>query len=70
MKIQSFRGFRDILPDEVILWHTVEAKTRELFGLYGYSEIRTPVLEKVELFSRSVGEDNGYCAEGDVYHRK
>ncbi|MDY0091237.1 MAG: histidine--tRNA ligase [Candidatus Vecturithrix sp.] len=57
MKIQSFRGFRDILPDEVILWHTVEAKTRELFGLYGYSEIRTPVLEKVELFSRSVGED-------------
>ena len=57
MKIQSFRGFRDILPDEVVIWHKVEAVTRELFELYGYAEIRTPALEKVELFSRSVGED-------------
>lgn len=57
MKIQSFRGFRDILPDEIAVWQHVEAVTRELFHLYGYTEIRTPVLEKVELFSRSVGED-------------
>ncbi len=45
------------MPDEIGLWHKVEAVTQELFELYGYSEIRTPVLEKVELFSRSVGED-------------
>lgn len=57
MKIQSFRGFRDILPDEIAVWHKVETITRELFELYGYAEIRTPVLEKVELFSRTVGED-------------
>ena len=57
MKIQSFRGFRDILPNEIALWHKVEAATRELFELYGYSEIRTPVLEKLELFARGVGED-------------
>jgi histidyl-tRNA synthetase len=57
MKIQSFRGFRDILPNEIGIWHKVEAMTRDLFELYGYSEIRTPVLEKIELFSRSVGED-------------
>ena len=57
MKIQSFRGFRDILPDEIALWHKVETATRELFELYGYAEIRTPVLEKLELFSRGVGED-------------
>ncbi|MCP4396069.1 MAG: histidine--tRNA ligase [bacterium] len=57
MKIQSFRGFRDILPDEIALWHKVEAATRELFELYGYAEIRTPVLEKLELFARGVGED-------------
>lgn len=57
MKIQSFRGFRDILPDEIVLWHKVEAATRELFELYGYAEIRTPVLEKLELFARGVGED-------------
>ncbi|PID57537.1 histidine--tRNA ligase [candidate division KSB3 bacterium] len=57
MNIQSFRGFHDILPDEIRRWHSVEAATRELFELYGYSEIRTPVLERVELFSRGVGED-------------
>jgi histidyl-tRNA synthetase len=57
MKIQSVRGFRDILPGEIEAWHTIEAAAREVFELYGYSEIRTPVLEKVELFSRSVGED-------------
>ncbi|PIE33944.1 histidine--tRNA ligase [candidate division KSB3 bacterium] len=57
MSIQSFRGFRDILPAEIALWHKVESVTKELFELYGYAEIRTPVLEKVELFSRGVGED-------------
>jgi histidyl-tRNA synthetase len=57
MKIQSVRGFNDILPDEITAWQMVEATAREVFELYGYSEIRTPVLEKVELFSRSVGED-------------
>jgi histidyl-tRNA synthetase len=57
MSIRSFRGFRDILPDDMPLWHTVEAMTRQLFELYGYAEIRTPVLERMELFARSVGED-------------
>ena len=57
MKISSFRGFRDILPAEIGLWHKVEAAARELFHLYGYAEIRTPALEKLELFSRGVGQD-------------
>ncbi len=57
LSIRSFRGFRDILPPEIALWHKVESVTRELFELYGYAEIRTPVLEKIELFSRAVGED-------------
>ena len=57
MKIRSVRGFKDILPGEIEAWQTIEAAAREVFELYGYSEIRTPVLEKVELFSRSVGED-------------
>ena len=57
MKIQSFRGFRDILPAEIGLWHKVEAAARELFHLYGYAESRTPALEKLELFSRGVGQD-------------
>ena len=57
MKIQSVRGFNDILPDAITTWQAVEATARDVFELYGYAEIRTPVLEKVELFSRSVGED-------------
>jgi len=57
MKIQSIRGFNDILPEAIGAWHKVEATARDVFDVYGYSEIRTPVLEKVELFSRSVGED-------------
>jgi len=57
MKIQSARGFRDILPGAIEAWHKVETAAREIFELYGYSEIRTPVLEKMELFSRTVGED-------------
>jgi histidyl-tRNA synthetase len=57
MKIQSVRGFNDILPDTIGLWQTVEAAAREIFELYGYEEIRTAVLEKVDLFARSVGEE-------------
>ncbi len=57
MNIRAFKGFKDILPDEIALWQTVESTTQRLFELYGYSEIRTPVLEKVELFARGVGED-------------
>ena len=57
MKIQAVRGFKDILPAEIGLWQKVEAEARRVFELYGYAEIRTPALEKVELFSRGVGEE-------------
>ena len=56
MKITSIKGFSDILPGEVELWQTVEAAARRVFGAYAFAEIRTPVLEKTELFSRSIGE--------------
>jgi len=55
--IKGIRGFKDILPDEVSAWQMVEQKAREIFHLYGYSEMRTPLLEKVELFVRGVGAD-------------
>ncbi|HMA81095.1 MAG TPA: histidine--tRNA ligase, partial [Candidatus Binatia bacterium] len=56
MKITSIRGFADILPGEVELWQAVEAAARQVFGTYNFSEIRIPILEKTELFSRSIGE--------------
>jgi histidyl-tRNA synthetase len=55
--IKGIRGFKDILPGEVSTWQWVEQKAREIFHLYGYLEIRTPALEKLELFIRGVGAD-------------
>ncbi len=53
--IQAVRGTRDILPEEVRLWQQVEAKAREILGRACYQEIRTPILELTELFTRSIG---------------
>ena len=56
MKYQAIRGMKDILPDEVPRWQAVEALAREFFPRFGYSEIRSPILEKTELFVRGIGE--------------
>lgn len=56
MKISSIKGFSDILPGEVEVWQFVEQKAREVFARYNFSEIRIPILERTELFSRSLGE--------------
>ena len=55
MKYQSLRGMRDILPDETPLWQKIESVCSENFKIYNYQEIRTPILEQTELFSRAVG---------------
>ena len=54
--IQAIRGMNDILPDESPLWEFVEDHVREVFRLYGYRNIRTPIVEFTELFVRGVGE--------------
>ena len=56
MKITSIKGFADILPGEVETWQCVEAQARQVFSAYNFSEIRIPMVEKTELFSRSIGE--------------
>ncbi|HZD42267.1 MAG TPA: histidine--tRNA ligase [Terriglobales bacterium] len=56
MKITAVKGFSDIYPSEVGTWQFVEQKAREIFAAYRYSEIRIPIVEKTELFSRSLGE--------------
>jgi histidyl-tRNA synthetase len=55
-KIQAVRGMNDILPAEVHLWQTLENTVRVWLRRYGYNEIRMPVLERTELFVRSIGE--------------
>jgi histidyl-tRNA synthetase len=54
--LTGIKGFNDILPGEVRKWQHVEKTARRVFETYGFSEIRVPVLEKTELFSRSIGD--------------
>lgn len=49
-------GTKDILPQEAPHWQKIEAVSREVFSLYNYQEIRTPLLEGAALFNRSLGE--------------
>ncbi len=56
MKISALNGFKDITPDEVQLWRKVENSARNVFSRFNFSEIRMPILEKTELFARSIGE--------------
>lgn len=46
----------DVLPGQTPLWHYAEGVIKEVLSSYGYSEIRTPIVEKTELFKRSIGE--------------
>src|SRR6266403_3474143 len=55
MKFQAIKGVRDILPPDSALWNRVEQTAREVFGTFGFAEIRLPTFEKTDLFARSVG---------------
>ncbi|MDD1634785.1 MAG: histidine--tRNA ligase [Methylococcaceae bacterium] len=54
--IQAIRGMHDVLPEQTPLWQYAEHMIRDVLGAYGYSEIRLPIVEKTELFKRSIGE--------------
>ena len=54
--IPAIRGTHDILPGEVERWQRVEAVSRRLFERYGYAEVRTPIIEREELFAKGTGE--------------
>lgn len=57
MSITTIKGFKDILPGETELWHWIEKKARVVFETFGFKEIRPPLLEWTELFSRGIGQD-------------
>jgi hypothetical protein len=64
--IQLIRGFKDILPGEVEQWPEIERISRELFEDFGFKEIRIPIMERTELFKRSIGEDTD-IVEKEMY---
>ena len=53
--IQAVRGMHDILPDASYIWRHVEQVLLDTFNSYGYQEIRLPILEKTDLFKRTIG---------------
>jgi len=56
-KFQAIKGTRDLLPPDTALWNRVETTGREVFGTFGFGEIRPPIFEPTELFARSIGAE-------------
>ena len=61
--IKAVRGTRDLLPPETALWNFAEATVRDVFRVYNFHEIRTPIFEETQLFARSVGEETDIVAK-------
>jgi histidyl-tRNA synthetase len=55
-KIAGIRGMNDILPEDTPVWQHVEAVLVAAVKAYGYRELRVPIVERTELFKRSIGE--------------
>ncbi len=66
MAITAIKGCNDLLPDESGRWQYIEQAARRIFERNGFSEIRVPIMEKTELFSRSIG-DTSDIVEKEMY---
>jgi histidyl-tRNA synthetase len=56
-RVNAVKGMNDVLPEDSGLWQRVEATARRVFALYGYEEVRTPIVEQTALFVRGIGEE-------------
>ena len=65
--ISAIRGTHDILPGDVERWQRLELVARDVCRRYGYQEIRTPVIEREELFAKGTGGIDRHLPEGDVH---
>ncbi len=66
MKIKAINGFKDILPEDVVIWQYIENCAKDIFTRFCFDEIRLPILEKTELFARSIGESTD-IVEKEMY---
>lgn len=66
MTLTAVKGFNDILPEESVRWQYIEQTARRVFELNGFGEIRAPLMEKTELFCRSIG-DTTDIVEKEMY---
>lgn len=65
--IQSIRGMHDSAPKDTATTRLLESKLIAVLAQYGYGEVRTPIVEKLELFKRSIGEVTD-IVEKEMYH--
>lgn len=64
--IQSIRGMHDILPNQTPIWRWLEGRLSRVFAVYDFHEIRLPILEKVEVFTRAIGQSTD-VVEKEMY---
>jgi len=57
LQYSAVKGFKDILPDQVCVWNRIESEAKRVFELFGFREIRIPILEKADLFIRGIGQE-------------
>jgi len=55
-RYSALKGVQDILPPDICLWQEVESAAGKVFSLYGFQEIRPPIIESTDIFTRSIGE--------------
>lgn len=57
MELRAVRGMHDLYGEELLAWQAVEERVKKILASFGYAEIRTPVLEKREVFTHAVGDE-------------
>jgi histidyl-tRNA synthetase len=66
MKYKTLKGIHDIYPPDIFIWHKIEAVARGIFKSYGFHEIRLPIIETTDIFTRSIGETSD-IVEKEMY---
>lgn len=56
MKYSALKGAQDIFPPEIYIWQKIEESARDIFSVYGFQELRAPIIESTDIFIRSIGE--------------
>ncbi|MBI4826271.1 MAG: histidine--tRNA ligase [Nitrospirae bacterium] len=66
MKFKSLKGILDVCPPDIFIWHKIEAVSRDIFKNHGFFEIRLPIIEPTDIFTRSIGETSD-IVEKEMY---
>ncbi|MDH4101656.1 MAG: histidine--tRNA ligase, partial [Nitrospirota bacterium] len=66
MSFQAVKGVKDVLPSDIETWRRLEETAREVFRVFGFREVRVPIFEYTEVFTRSIG-DTTDIVEKEMY---